>query len=297
MPCPKCKTVVPLEPEPAPDPVTPPPAAANVPVPVTPAAPPDDAFAMGLVALGLFGGSALATLVPYGRIVGVVLAVFGLLLAGMSLLGLERRRWVGWTGASGNAVIALLLCFLPTWLGVTTWRPAGDPNAVPKRALAIDATGQVTDSPDGVDASAAVWQHGDTRVAVRQVSIGSDPTAKPPPGKKDKKERIARVTVTLTNVGVGRAIEFTGWDPKSPTEAASLVAGSGQPLSPKVDLAPLGGGTVYPGKSFDCVLVFDATALGPDESLRLELPAAAFGGDPETPARFRIPRTLIVSQR
>ncbi len=299
LPCPKCKAVVPLEPEAEapPEPAAKPtPTPAPAAVPTTPA-PPDDAFVMALVALGLFGASALATLIPYGRIVGVLLAATGLLLAGLCLLGLERRRWVGWAGVGGNAVIALLLVFLPTWVGVTTWRPAGDPNAVPKRAFAVDATGQVADSGDGVDAATAAWQHGDTRLAVRQVTVAPDPTAKLPPGKKDRKERILRVAVSLTNVGVGRAIEFAGWDAKSPTGAASLVAGSGQPLPPKPDLAPLGGGTVYPGKSVECVLVFDATTLGPDEGLRLELPAAAFGGDAETPARFRIPRTMVVSQR
>jgi hypothetical protein len=155
----------------------------------------------------------------------------------------------------------------------------------------------VSESPDGVDASNATWQHGDTRIAVRQVTVGSDPTAKLPPGKKEKKERIARVNVTLTNVGVARAIEFAGWDAKSPTAAASLTSGSGQVLSPKADIAPIGSGVAYPGKSVECVLVFDASGLGPDESLRLELPAAAFGGDAQTPARFRIPRTMIVSQR
>lgn len=251
---------------------------------------------MGLVALGLFGGSVLATLIPYGRLIGVGLAAVGLLLAGMSLLGLERRRWIGWTGIGGNAVVALTLMLLPTWLGVTTWRPVGDPNAIPKRPFAIDNSGNASESPDGVDASAATWQHGDTRLAVRQVTIAADPTAKQPAGKKDQKERIARVNVTLTNVGVGRAIEFAGWDAKTSTAAASLTSSTGQTLSRK-ETAPLGSGVVYPGKSVECVLVFDATPLGPDEGLRLELPAAAFGGDAETPARFRIPRTMIVSQR
>lgn len=301
-PCPKCQTVfamLPAEEDPAPPtPTFPVPKSPGVSIPAS-SADHDDPLRMALAGVVLVGAAVFASQFPFGRIAGAGLAVVGLLVGGLSLLGLERRVWLGWAGAGGNAVVLVFLVAFPSWFGVGAWTPAGDPNARPAIPVAIRADGETGDASAGVDASAAAWQHADVRLAVKYVTIAPDAPPVPAGGfpvaapAAAKKERVVRVALTLTNVGVGRAIEFAGWDPRGLTPAV-LTAG-GRPVPAKPDAEPVRAVPVYPGKSADSVLVFDAAAVTADDSLVLDLPGAGFGG--ETPAKFRIPRAMIAWSR
>jgi hypothetical protein len=244
----------------------------------------DYALRLVLVALGLFGTAIVASQFPYGRYVAVPIAGLGLLLAALSLLGLERRRWVGLAGAGLNALAILLVVALPGWLGLSArWVPDTNPDAGPKPVTAVGREDGLPVAADWVDAKTAVWQQGDVRVSVTGVTVGPrDPAAKRP-------DLVLRVGLKLTNVGVARAIEFAGW-PATPEGGPALTTAGGESFAhrPAADRAE--PTTVRPGKSAEAVVAFAAPDK-PTEDLRLELPAAAFGGT--DPVRFRIPRSMI----
>jgi hypothetical protein len=244
----------------------------------------DYALRLALVALGLFGTGVVASQFPYGRYVAVPVAGLGLLLAALSLLGLERRRWVGLAGAGLNALALLLVVALPGWLGLSThWTPATNPDAGPKPVTAVGREDGQPVAADWVDARAAVWEQGDVRIAVTGVTVGPrDPAARRP-------DLVLRIGLKLTNVGVARAIEFAGW-PVTPQGGPTLTTAGGEsfPHRPAADRAE--PATVRPGKSAEAVVAFAAPDK-PTEDLRLELPAAAFGGT--DPVRFRIPRAMV----
>lgn len=256
-------------------------------VPATPPRPgdfPDYAVRTALVACGFVGVSMIASQFPYGRFVAAPLAGLGLLLGGLSLLGLESRKWLGLAAVGLNALALLLVLALPTWLGLSSWTPAGDPETAPKPVTAVGRDGSLPKNAEWVDAGQAVWQQGDVRITVANVTIGPlDPMAKDPAKRKD---RALKLTLKLSNVGVARAIEFTSWSP-SPTAETKLTTVAGATLLPRAVATEKA--TVYPGKSAESVLTFAAPDKADD--LRLEIPAEAFGGT--DPARFLIPKTLL----
>src|SRR5207248_7136221 len=135
------------------------------------------------------GVGTIASQFPYGRLIGLAPAGLGMLLAGLSLLGLEeRRRWVGWAGVGANAFVLLLLVALPGWLGISTWTPAADPAAGPKPVTAVGRDGGLPSPADWVNAHRAVWQHDDVRVAVSSVGVGPlDPAGPPAAKRKDQR--------------------------------------------------------------------------------------------------------------
>lgn len=241
---------------------------------------------LALVGVGLVGVAVLSSQVPYGRIVGTVLAAIGLALAGLSLLGLEKRPWLGWAGVGLNLFALLLLVVLPGWLGISDWMPLGNPDAGPKPVTAVGRDGSLPKPAEWVDANAAVWEQGDVRIAVTSVTIGpADPEAPRVPGKK--KDPVLRIGLKLTNVGVARAVEFTGW--AAPAEP-KLTTAAGKPVAGKNAGLPTGAAAVYPGKSTEFALMFEPPAGAP-EDYRLELPAQAFGGT--DPVKFQIPSAMI----
>ncbi len=253
------------------------------------AAQPDAAHFVALAALAAFGVAVLATQLPYGRFVAAPLAAAGLAVAGLTLFGLETRRWLGWAGVGLNAAALTLVLLLPSWLGLSGWVPAADPEAGPKSVTAVGRDGSPPTAAAWVDAAQAVWEQGDVRVAVVAVEVAPlDPAAKTPEARR---ERGLRVTLRLTNVGVARAIDFDGWagpPADAPAAGPTLTTAAGPALAPRPS-ANAGRVAVFPGKSAGCVVWFAA----PDAAgaLRLELPAKAFGGP--DPVRFAIPPALI----
>lgn len=238
---------------------------------------------LALVAFGLFGLGILATQFPYGRLIAAPLTLVGLALAVMGWLGLERYTWLGSVGAGLNGLAFFLVVLFPSWLGLSGWGPEADPEAGPKPAMAVGRDGGAARPAEWVDAAQAVWEQGDVRVAVNGVSVG--PTDAMAKTTDKKKERTLRITVKLSNIGVARAIELAGWH--SPPERESKLTAAGTAVAnrmPADEKVP-----VFPGKSHETVLAFAV----PDklDDLRLELPAAAFGGT--DPVRFQIPKAMI----
>ncbi|QEL16010.1 hypothetical protein [Limnoglobus roseus] len=245
---------------------------------------PDYAVRMALVGCGFVGVSMIASQFPYGRFVAGPLAVIGLLIGGLSLLGLEKRTWLGWAAVGLNTMALLLVAAFPSWLGLTGWTPASDPEKAPKPVTAVGRDGSLPKTAEWVDASQAVWEQGDVRITVMSVAVAAvDPMSKSP---EKRKERVLRLTLKLSNVGVARGIEFTSWSP-SPTAETKLTTTAGTSMLPRAVTADKA--TLYPGKSAESVLTYAA----PDkfDDLRLEIPSQVFGG-PE-PARILIPKSLI----
>lgn len=238
---------------------------------------------LALVAFGLFGLGVLATQFPYGRLIAAPLTLIGLALAVMGWLGLERYAWLGSIGAGLNGLTLFLAVLFPSWLGLSGWGPDADPEAGPKPAMAVGRDGGASRPAEWVDAAQAVWEQGDVRVAVNGVSIGAaDPMAKT---ADKKKERALRITVKISNVGVARAVELAGWHLPPDREAKLTAAGTAVAYRGAVaEKVP-----VFPGKFVESTLVFAVPEKM--EDLRLELPAAAFGGT--EPVRFQIPKAMI----
>ena len=254
---------------------------------------PDGAHFVALVTLAAFGLAMLATQVPYGRFVAVPLAAVGAAVAALTLFGLESQRWLGRAGVGLNSAAFALALLLPSWLGLSGWVPLADPESGPKPVTAVGRDGSLPKTAAWVNASQAVWEQGDVRVAVVGVEVAAlDPAAK---SAEARRERGLRVTLKLTNVGVARGIPFDGWatpptttPTTTPAPGPTMTAAAGTVLA----LGPNPGNatvTVLPGKSAECVLWF-AVPVSAGE-LRLDLPAAAFAG-PE-PVRFSIPPTMI----
>lgn len=248
---------------------------------------PDFAFRLALVALGFFGAGMVASQFPYGRFIAAPIVGLGFLLGGLALLGLDKKQWLGWAAAGLNVLGLLLVLLLPSWLGISGWTPVGDPERAPKPVTAVGRDGSLPKTVEWVDASQAVWEQGDVRITVVGVAVGSaDPMSKNP---DKRKERVLRLTLKLTNVGVARAIEFVNWSPAPETETKLSAATTGA-LTQKATTAEKA--VIYPGKSAENVLTFAA----PDkpEDLRLEIPAQALGA--ADPARILIPKSMIAGR-
>jgi len=256
-------------------------------VPPVPRKDQDYPLRMALTGIGIVGIAVLASQFPYGRIVGTALAAIGLVVAGLSLLGLEKRPWLGWTGIGLNLFALVLLIVLPSWLGVSEWVPLGNPDAGPKPVTAVGRDGSLPRPAEWVDASQAVWEQGDVRIAVTSVTVGpATPDAAAPPGKK--REPVLRIGLKITNVGVARVVEFTGW--AAPPSEPKLTTTAGKPMAVRNSGLPSGAGSIYPGKSTELALTFEPPA-GPPDDYRLELPAQAFGGT--DPVKFQIPQAMF----
>ncbi len=236
------------------------------------------AFALGSVIL--FGAGILLTQIPYGRFVAVAFGLAGLFLAGLSLLGIEKRKWIGFAGVGLNLVGLVLVLALPDWLGGLTWLPpTGDSNQ-PVTPMAVERNGGKRQAADWVDAEKAVWEHADVRIELASATVGPpDAKAKDTAAKRDP---VLKITLKVTNIGVARAIEFNAWTAGSPTPGGPLLAATPTP--------PGTIAKILPGKSADIVLNFPAPA-GTPGTLRLELPGTAVG-DPEL-IRFEIPGSMI----
>lgn len=242
----------------------------------------DTALVVALGGLMLFGLGMAATLVPFGRAIGLGLCVFGL-LAGLAALGGEKNaRRAGWTAAALNLVAAAVLLFAPAWLGLDPWFVAAEE---PPPAPAVVGHGGA--APDGADPSGVIpaerasWTHDDLRVTVRPTAVGPVELAGPDGAKKKGRESLLLVTVRLTNTGSKRAVPLSGW---AAGEAAGLrlTDPSGKALVRKTfepGWRPAGAPkttALAPGNPIDLPFAFEPPASR-TESLRLVLDGAALG--------------------
>lgn len=237
----------------------------------------DEPRQMAQFALGAVGVALIISQLPYGRMVAVFLALGGCTLAGLSLLGLERRRWLGWGGIGLNAILLATLVAFPSSLGLSGW--------LPETQIADDTQQQESEPEEWIDAGEAAWELDGVRVALTFANVGPD-LAKP--GTPD---RYLWVGVKVTNLGK-QPLDFAQWDVLTGNRP-TLTTKNGTPISGKQLVKSEPKKPIAAGKSVECVLVFEATAADAGDLL-LQLPGGAFGGN--TSVRFRIPATHISRQ-
>jgi hypothetical protein len=238
---------------------------------------------LGLVAVSLGGIGLVLSQLPYGRAGLLAAAGLGLILGLVGLVFAEGQRLVPGLAGGFNAVVLLVGLLLPGWLGLEPWFGGQDTYEFRMaRAVPLDHGPSVP--ADWVDASQAAWRLEDVRVTIRSAAIGPVELTGSNTQKKWTKESYLQIWVQVTNVGVARKIDFQGWGATSPDPSAAGVTATdpaGKVLRPRTfdrgasaawQALPTG---LFPGKSADELLVFDAPAK-PPEYVRLELPGNAF---------------------
>jgi hypothetical protein len=148
-----------------------------------------------------------------------------------------------------------------------------------------------------VDFTKQGQQQGDLRVAVTSATITKAPL-EGPKNKKAPTEKYLVIQLRLSNVGVEKKYDYAGWGQWGSDHAATLRDTKGKVFKIKRFDASweikgqVRSTAVFPGKSVDDVIVFEAPPLKDLPSrLRLELPAAAFGGTGAM--QFEIPGKAI----
>jgi len=265
------------KPAPAPEPAPEPPGAG-------PGEPADAGLVLALTALILVGVAVLASQLPYGRFVALGIAVVGL-VGGLASLGAEgRARQAGALAAALHVFVLMLVLLLPSWLKLDPWLgPATDEG--PKGPFALEhATGQLTPFTPGnwLDAGKSSWEFKDLRVTVRSVSVGPVELQGPNGAKKTTKEPYSHLLLRVSNSGVERQIDLSGWAVARGAETIRVTDLSGKQLKPATFedgwLPDRGKPTerLFPGKSSDVRLVFAAPPAKTD-TLRIALPGSALG--------------------
>lgn len=256
----------------------------------------DPPFLAALVAIVVGGIGLLASqITDAGRYVALALAAVGILVGlGSTVLRLAKPL-VPAFAALFNTVILLVLIGWPGLLGLPPWRMIEVPLDT-KTVHVVTRDGTVADGDAGewVDAARGLWQQGDIRVAIRNASIGLVELVGPGEKRKPSKVPGLQLTVHVTNAGVMRKVDFKPWD--AGALAPRLTDSSGKTLAPRrfesgwepaaEPIPP----ALFPGKSIDQLFVFEPPRAEATH-LRLELPAAAFGGTDAV--RLRIPRSLV----
>jgi hypothetical protein len=253
--------------------------------------------------------------------VGLTLASFGgmeLIALGLTLLGLVLAGigfFVAFRQESGTLypLLGILVCvpaFL--WSGYCYSlapkpekpRSAADlakKTIVPlnqRNAALSDEKPTAAQQGEFVDFTKQAQQQGDLRVTVTSAVIGTAPL-EGPSNKKKPADRCLIVQVKVTNVGAERKYDFSGWGQWGSDHAATLRDTKGKTFRLKrfdatweIKGQVHSAVGVFPGKSVEDILVFEAPA--PKEipaHLRLELPASAFGA--EGNLQFEIPGSKV----
>jgi hypothetical protein len=271
---------------------------------------------LGLAALLLTGAALLCATVPrpwtLNETLCVVVMPAGVLGLLAGLAGLARSLTSGRfhvlaaaAGAAAAAALLLVAWQVPAALGpdYLAFRAQGAVNTNAVRVIPL--SGRSADieglSPDWVDASRAALQQGPVRLEVASVTVG--PLESHAGGKK-KGPVEKYLVVRLRAHRVDGAADFAAQQaeagrtsvPRSERPAISLTDNTGKGY-PEQALAPGRDGSgetrqssIFPVAVADEVYVFEPPPAGV-ESLRLEVPAAAWGGT--ATFRFTIPSAMI----
>jgi len=230
---------------------------------------------MALVAIAVVGVGFFLCHLPYGRLATVLLCLAGAALAALSVLGLERRPWLGWIGVGLNLLFVVLLVAFPGQFGLQGWWPVrASKSPTPTAGMTADGW---------VDAGDAGWVEDDVQVALTFAMVG------PAPGNAGSKrtETLLWIGVKVTNTGT-RTVDFTGWEAETPSSPILTTTSGTNIAARRTDkLTPT---KLTQGKFTECLLAFEVPPAG--QAIRLELPASAHGGT--TPARFQIAPELIL---
>jgi hypothetical protein len=283
---------VPAAPEPQPAPALSPSPPALAPVSGGPTAIADMGLLFALVGIILVGPAVLISQLPYGRVIGLVVAGVGV-VAGLLALGGEGRAKLAGAGAmTMHLIVCVVLLFLPGWLNLDPWQSA--PAEETKGPSAVEhATGLPTPVASGewLDAGKRSWEFKDVRVTVRSASVGPVELRGPKDAKRIPKEPYLQLTLLVANVGVERPIPLSRWAAGKGAEGVQVVDSSGKSLA----LATFEAGwtpdpghpvaQVLPGRSSEVRLVFVAPSAK-SEFLRLQLSGSAIGFTDEI--KFRV---------
>jgi hypothetical protein len=232
-------------------------------------------LALSLAALVLF-----LSQLPYGRPAALLIAVLGCFASTFTLLELRKQNaLVGVAGLMLNGFFTTVLIGYPATLGITGWWSESD-------RLARES--EKNQEEDWIDAGDAGWKQGGVRVSVTFATIGGYPSSN---GSSGTKEAYLWVGFKITNVGVGRDLEFSGWEGKS-ADDLKMTTSDGTLLINKQFMGSPGMPAIQAGHSQECMLAFEIPPPGQD--LLLYLPTQPFGDT--TIIRFRIPHILIGRQ-
>ena len=266
----------------------------------------------GAVALLLSGSALLCA--SFSFLCGLVAPLSGLgLLTGGAALVLARLARAGRlllpiTGSVAAVAILNVALFLPAVLGPTydLSRQRGDPARSVLRVVPLGGMPVISQTPEWVNASQYALQRGDLRVQIVGVSIDPVPgTTKSKPRSPQPGTLLVRVRVTLAERQPGGENKSFDWTQnrenkpfggnRVPNPALTDVAGKSYAFRDSKVFDSVGGkrgANLFPVQTADEVLAFEAPPEG-WESLRLEAPAAAWGG--AGVFRFTIPATILVS--
>jgi hypothetical protein len=295
----------------APDVTEPSPVLTSKPAPVpkaartSPAPEPERSAAEGMVlallAVTVFGLAVVSSLFPYGRFIAPGLGLIGLVIGLIGLTGEGRAQLVAAAGALLNAIAIGLVFLAPGLLGLDSWRkPTPDG---PKTPHALGHGTGAAAPAEWVNATNASWTEADVRITVRSAVVAPVELVGPGGTARTTKEHYLQILVRLTNDGVERRVDLTGWAVGG--DGADLTDPAGKPLKrkrfepgwdPRVAERPAG---LFPGKSADVLIVYEPLpALLPKskevrpEFLRLQLSGTAVGVP--DPAKFHIPGTFVL---
>lgn len=236
-----------------------------------------------LIAISLGGIGLAVSQIPYGRFGTAALGAIGLVFAIASLLAANRRRWLSELAAGLNGVALLLSIALPEWLGLSSWRPVRLPEEA-RMVRAVSPKDGLAEPADWVDVTKAAWQRDDVRVGVSSFTIAPEEIVGPKDKHQWTKEACVQVRIRVENVGVSRTIHVHGWAESPSPDGPRLTDAAGKVLPQKV--FPEGWSPVersktdkilFPGRALEQLLFFESPGKTAGD-LRLELPAAAFGG-------------------
>jgi hypothetical protein len=256
---------------------------------------PEPAFVLSLVAITIAGISLLVSQVPYGRVGAAFGAGLGLLLGLACASFALRKWWVSVFAAVVNGSILVVVIALPSWLGLTSRRPAEAPED-PGVVKTFGRGGDVPKRAEWVDVSKESWLCDDVRISVPALGIGPVELTGPKEQRKWTKDKCLQVRLRVVNAGVARKIDFQGWGRTTEPAAPHLTDPTGKSLAAKTfdpGWEPIGRSpprALFPGKSVETLLVFEPPPAAA-EYLRLELPGAGVGA--AEPVRLFIPRSSL----
>lgn len=247
------------------------------------------AFFLGGVALGCASVSWLQWLTFPLAGAGILAGVICLLATPLETTRDALLLLVG--GAVSIAVVLIALIW-PSLFGMdprlTRETPAA-PDANRQLLQPRASTAAASQKPQTLEANQ--WaaadkfdvDHGNVRLSIAAAAIRDEP----PGDRKDKKrEKELSITVKLSHVGVKDAVAFQGWQ----AAHAPRLTVAGHAIAFKRREGQAGNRNLVPFQPIQEVLVFEAPPAT-DDALRLELPAAAFGGTGVV--RFELPRSMI----
>jgi hypothetical protein len=261
-------------------------------------------FSTGLVSFLLGSLALLTAAIFHSGLLTFLLGLLALLLGVAGCLLVWRRKRYPVLAAAGLMVglaATLVAAFAPHVLGLS---PLRSPQPFATRGepavLALSGQGDLRPAAAGetlwADASKDALHQGDVRLRVVWAMVGAVPFERTQ-GRRPAAERGLVIRLRVTNAGITRALPYTGWAGEDMPEAPLLRDNQGKSYHLKTfptDRRVVGRAlksSIPSGKSVEDVVVFEAPP-STVEWLRLELPAAAAGGDGRL--RIEIPKRMIV---